>query len=532
MSGTWRSDLSAGLCVAGLLLPEAVAYAGLARLPASHGLMACLAGLAIYALVGRSRDAIVSPTSSSASMAAAAAIGMAGVPFVDALLALTLSAGGLLLLMAATRQGQLSAYVSRPVLRGVAFAVALTVVIRQLPDLLGLGAPPPGDALGVLHWVLGRMGSWHMPSLVVAALAGALVLLLRRWPQWPGLLLMMLAAIAMAHWVNLPTLGVQRIGDVPTPAFGLHLPQLSRDSWLRALELSVGVTVLVFTESWGSVRTLALRRGERLDADRELLALGLANVGSALVQGMPVGAGFSASVVNHSAGARSRLAGLFAFGGVLLFTLLALPALAWLPRPVLAVAVITALAHALSPRALLATWHFKRDRAAVVGAVAAVLLLGLLHGMLVAVALSIVVALRSFSRPQVLELAQLPGTRDFVARTEHADVQAVDGALILRAQAPLFFASAERAVSAVAERLDLSGATTLVLSLEESPDLDSTALECLLELDARLAASGRRLVLARVKERVRALLQQADPHGLGSGDRLFWSVADAADSLR
>lgn len=532
MRSAWRADLSAGLCVAGLLLPEAVAYAGLARLPASHGLMACLAGLALYALAGRSRDAIVSPTSSSASMAAAAALGMAGVPFADAMLALTLATGGLLLLMAATRQGQLSAYVSRPVLRGVAFAVALTVVIRQLPDLLGLGPAPPVDALGTLHWVLHQMPHWHGPSMAVAALAGALVLLLRRWPQWPGLLMVMLAAIALAHWVDLPTWGVQRIGEVPAPRMTLSLPELSRDAWLRAMELSVGVTVLVFAESWGSVRSLALRRGERLSADRELFALGLANVGSALAQGMPVGAGFSASIVNHSAGARSRLAGGVAFGGVLLFTLVALPALAWLPRPVLAVAVITALSHALSPGPLLATWRLRRDRAAVIGAVAAVLLLGLLHGMLVAVALSIVMALRSFSRPQVLELAQLPGTRDFVARVEHAEVEAVDNALILRVQAPLFFASAERAVSALAERLDLSGAQTLVLSLEESPDLDSTALECLMELDARLAASGRHLLLARVKERVRELLLHADPQGLGRGERLFWSVADAADSLR
>lgn len=522
----------AGLCVAGLLLPEAVAYAGLARLPASHGLMACVAGLALYALAGRSRDAIVSPTSSSASMAAAAAVGVAGVPFVDAMLALTLAAGGLLLLLSLTRQGQLSAYVSRPVLRGVAFAVALTVVIRQLPDLLGLGTPPPLDPLPLLGWVLRQAPAWHGSSLLVAGLAGALVLALRRWPQWPGLLLVMLAAISGAQAVDLPALGVQQVGAVPTPAFALHLPDLGREAWLRVLELSVGVVVLLFAESWGSVRSLALRRGERLDADRELLALGLANLGSGLLQGMPVGAGFSASVANHSAGASSRRAGLVALAGVLLFIVFALPALAWLPRPVLAVVVIAALGHALSLRPLRAIWQLRRDRAAVLGAVAAVLLLGLLHGMLVAVALSIVAALRGFSRPKLLELAQLPGTRDFVARGEHAEAQPVDGVLILRLQAPLFFASAERAVSEVGAWLEGSQARTLVLSLEESPDLDSTALECLLELDARLARDGRRLLLARVKERVRRLLEAADPDGLGRGDRLFWSVADAADGLR
>ncbi|MCE4535732.1 STAS domain-containing protein [Pelomonas sp. P7] len=526
-----RADLAAGLCVAGLLLPEAVAYAGLAGAPVSHGFAAVLVGLAAYALLGRSRDAIVAPTSSSASLAAAAAAGLAGIGHADALIALTLATGAVLLVLAAARQGQLSAFVSRPVLRGFAFALALTIVIRQLPDVLGLPPPPALDPLRLLGWVLARADDWQGLSLLVAGASGALIALLRRRPAWPASLIALAVAIAATRWLDLPARGLAVVGAVVPPSFSPHLPSLSRDAWLRVAELSVGLVVLLFAESWGSMRSLALRRGDALNADRELFALGAANLASGLLQGMPVGAGFSASAANHGAGAQSRRAGLVACLVVALAIAVALPALQWLPRPVLGVAVIAALWHALSPRPLAATWRLGRDRLLVVGAVVAVLALGLLHGMLAAVALSIVEALRRFSQPVLHELAALPGTRNFVNRIDHPEAEVVAGALILRPQEPLFFASAERVVAEAAARLSASGAGTLVLSLEESGDLDSTAFECLLELDLRLAGRGQRLLLARVKEPVRALLQASAPAGLGREERLFWSVADAAAAV-
>ncbi|NCT82133.1 MAG: SulP family inorganic anion transporter [Comamonadaceae bacterium] len=528
----WRADFGAGLCVAGLLLPEGVAYAGLARLPVSHGLLACVVGLAVYALLGRSRDAIVAPTSSSASLAAAAAAGLAGIGHAEALLALTLAAGAVLLLLAAARQGQLSAFVSRPVLRGFAFALALTIVIKQLPDVLGLHPPPELDPLRLLAWVLASAGSWHGPSLAVALASGAMIALLRRWPPWPAALIALVAAIGATWAFGLTALGVAVVGRVEMPTLALRLPQLDLDAWLNVGELAVGLVVLLFAESWGSMRSLALRRGDVLNANRELFALGAANIAAGLLQGMPVGAGFSASAANHGAGSGSRWAGVVACAFVALAIACALPALQWLPRPVLAVAVIAALWHALSPGPLLATWQLGRDRLLVVAAVIAVLALGLLHGMLASIALSIVEALRRFSQPVLHELGALPGTRNFVNRPEHPDAEPVPGALILRPQEPLFFASAERVMAEAAARLAASGAATLVLSLEESSDLDSTALECLLELDQRLSARGQRLLLARVKEPVRALLRLSAPQGLGREERQFWSVADAAAALR
>ncbi len=535
-------DLGAGLCVAGLLLPEAVAYAGLAHLPVVHALTSMMVGLGFYALFGGSRFAIVSPTSSTATLSAAAVLSMSGAPglasmaaaaYTQALLALVLLAGGMLMLLASARQGQLSAFVSRPVLRGFAFALAVTIVIKQLPDAMGFAMPPgaPADPLRVLLFALGHAASWHPASVAVAVAAGLAVVGLRRWPQVPASMVVIVLAIAAAHWLDLKSLGVQEVGEVARPGLRLALPDLALDEWLRIGELAVGLVVLIFAESWGSMRGLALAHGDSLDANRELMVLGACNVASALLQGLPVGAGFSASSANAAAGATSRWAGVVALGAIALALAVALPALHLLPRPVLAVAVISALWHALHPGPLLALWRMNRDRLLVVVAVLAVLAFGVLYGMLIAIGMSLLDALRRFSQPVVHELGELGTSRNFVVLDGHQGALAVPGLLILRPEEPLFFASAERVVAEVMTRVrgrdDLH---TVILSLEESADLDSTAVECLLELEQRLRACGKHLALSRVKEPVRELLSRWDPNGVGADQRLFWSVADAAQA--
>ena len=535
----WK-DLGAGLCVAGLLLPEAVAYAGLARLPVVDALTAMMVGLALYAAFGGSRFAIVAPTSSTATLSAAAVLSLSGTAatvnstaYAQALLALVLLAGGLLMLLAIARQGQLSAFVARPVLRGFAFALAITIVIKQLPDALGFTLPKGAgsDPLHVLMFAGSHAQVWHLPSMAVAVVAAASVAALKRWPKVPASMVVIVLAIAAAHLLDLKSLGIEEVGAVQRPTFRLGLPELPFKDWSRIGELAFGLVVLVFAESWGSMRSLALAHGDTLDANRELMVLGGCNVAAALLQGMPVGAGFSASSANAAAGATSRWAGVVALVVIALALAVALPALHLLPRPVLAVAVISALWHALNPRPLLDLWRMKRDRTLVAGAVLAVLAFGVLDGMLIAIALSVLDAMRRFSQPVVHELGELGTSRNFVVLDAHQGASAMPGLLILRPEEPLFFASAERVVADVMVRArSRDELHTVILSLEESSDLDSTALECLIELDQRLLAVGKRLVLTRVKDPVRELLGRCHPDGLGAADRWFWSVADAVQA--
>lgn len=538
----WR-DLIAGLCVAGLLLPEAVAYAGLARLPIVHALSAMLVGLAVYAVFGGSRFAIVSPTSSTATLSAAAAVSLSGVTalsdpaaYAQALVALVLMCGVALMLLAVVRQGQLSAYVSRPVLRGFAFALAITIVIKQLPDALGfaLSADAGADPLHLLFYAATHGAQWHVPTMVVALVAAALMATLRRWPQWPASMLVIVLAIAAAQLLDLGAMGVAEVGGFERPSFKLALPMLPLKEWLQIAELAIGLVVLVFAESWGSVRSLALANGDTVDANRELMVLGACNVGAALFQGMPVGAGFSASTANAAAGACSKWAGAFALAVIAAVLVFASSALHWLPRPVLAVVVIAALWHALNPRPLLEVWRMNRDQVLMLCAILAVLVFGVLHGMLAAIGLSLLAALRRFSLPVVHELGELGTSRNYVVLDAHSDASKVPGVLILRPEEPLFFANAERVVADVLVRLRTQTSGTIravILSLEESVDLDSTAVECLVELAQHLREAGIVLVLSRAKDAVRELLTRWDPQGIGDASRMHFSVADAVQSL-
>ncbi|MDE2628653.1 MAG: SulP family inorganic anion transporter [Burkholderiales bacterium] len=534
-------DVGAGLCVAGLLIPEAVAYAGLARLPVVHALTGLMVGLAVYALFGGSRFAIVSPTSSTAILSAAAVASAGAAAGVDrqaysqALFALVLLAGAVLMVLAAARQGQLSAFVSRPVLRGFAFALAITIAIKQLPDAMGFALPAgaPSDPLHLLLFAAGHVPAWHGLTIAVALLAALAIAGLRRWPQVPASMLVIVASIVAAHLLNLKALGVQEVGAVQRPSLQPGLPDLPLAEWLRLGELAFGLAVLVFAESWGSMRSLALVHGDTLDANRELMVTGACNVVSALLQGMPVGAGFSATSANASAGAVSRWAGVVALVVIVAALAFALPALHLLPRPVLAVAVVAALWHALNPRPLLAVWRMNRDRVLLVGAVAAVLGFGVLYGMLIAITLSLLATLRRFGQPVVHELGELDASRNFVVLDHHQGAAPAPGLLVLRPEEPLFFANAERVVADVIERTARrADVRTVVLSLEESADLDSTAVECLLELDHRLRERRVLLVLSRVKEPARELLRRCDPQRLGRDDRLYWSVADAVQAHR
>ncbi|BDT71819.1 putative sulfate transporter [Comamonadaceae bacterium OS-4] len=535
-------NLVAGLCIAGILLPEAVAYAGLAHMPVASALTGTLVGLALYGLFGGSRFAIVAPTSSTASLCAAAAIslvvpmGAAGgnLGYSQVLVAMVVASGVMLVLLAAMRQGQLSSFVSRPVLRGFAFALALTIVIKQLPDALGMELTPDGsrDPAHLLWFALTHIDTWHGPTMAVAAGASICMLLLKRWPHLPASLITMVLALVAAKTLPLQTWGVHEIGTFERPALQLALPDLSLDQWLRVFEVSFGLVMLVFAESWGSMRSAALQVGDRLNPNRELAVLGLCNLGSGLFQGMAVGAGFSATAANAGAGAQSRWAGivaLFAMGAALIW---ALPVLHYLPRPVLAVAVVFALWHALSPKPILALWAIQRDQLLIVAAVLAVIFLGVLDGLLAAIGLSLLATLQRFSQPVVHELGALGNTRNYVEIAVQQGAKAVPHILILRPEEPLFFGSAERVANEVLDRAKArTDLQAVVLSLEESADLDSTALECLLELDHSLRNTETQLVLARVKTTVRSLLARSDAQGLGSNDRMFWSVDDAVKSV-
>jgi SulP family sulfate permease len=522
------ADIVAGLSVAFILLPEAVAYAAIAHLTIQSAITAALVGLMCYAWLGESHFAIVAPTSSAAALLAAVVLSLHPVDGNAAAglgIALVILTGAGLLIFAKVGLGRLSAFVSRPVLHGFSFALAVTIIIKQLPIILGIKVHA-ADPFQIILELFNHAHEWAIWSSAIGCSALIILWILKRWPTAPGAFVVLVLGICLSNAVNLADFNVAIIGPVLIKPPGLSLPQLPLEKWLQLAELACGLLVIIVAESWGSIRSLALLHGNVVEPNRELFALGTANFVSGLLQGMPVGAGFSVSSANEEAGAQSKLAGVIAALVLLLMVVFGQSWIGLIPEPIVAAAVINALSHALNPKSLLYLWRMDRDQYLALAAIVAVLAFGVLHGMLIAVGLSLASAIRSFSQTLVRELAELGHSRDYVDRENHPNAQPHANLLILRPEEPLFFASVEGILAEVQLRLkSRSDVQILIMSLEQSANLDSTAAECLIELADDLKRQNKVLLLARVKDPIRQLLLKLAEEQFQN--KLFWSVDDA-----
>ena len=508
-SSTRTQDLLAGLSIAGLLLPEAVAYSSIAALPPQAGVIALFAGLLCYGLLGTSRFAIVSATSSSAAVLAAATASLAGDdPALRLSLAfgLVLVTGVFFLLAGLFKLGGVTSFIAKPVLRGFAFGLALTIILKQLAGVVGVHLSD-NNLIRFLPQLLEQWPSWNWPAALVAVVALGVLWLCARIPRLPGGLLVVVLGIVAGQYLNLEGHGVGLIGMIDLRLELGHFPVLPFADWLRLGELAFALVMILYAESYGSISSFALKHGDRVSSNRDLLALGAANLVSGLFHGMPAGAGYSATSANEAAGAGSRLAGIVAAFVVLVIVLTVLPYVALTPEPVLAAIVIYALGRGLSLQPLGRYFIWRRDRLLVICAVAAVLVLGVLDGLLLAVAISVVLMLRQMSSADIQVLGRLGDSHDFVDQQHHADASPVPGVLIVRPSEALFFANAERILGAALRLMRQTSVEVVVLSLEESPDLDGTSIEALAAFFAQVRAEGKRLVLARVRHGAREVLQ-------------------------
>ena len=526
-------DAVTGLSLAGLLLPEAVAYSGLANLPPQAGVIGLLAGLLVYALVGRSRYAIVSATSSSAAVLAAAtlALGADTVTQRVAFSSILVCATGIAFLLAGSaRLGAMSNLIARPVLRGFSFGLALVIVLKQWPHIVALHTHST-DFFGLLAELLRNTRSWEPMSIaagVVALLALFSCERIPHVPRVPGVLLVIVAGIAAAPW--LAARGVALTGPI---RLALEMPTFAlpaNGQWLPLVEFALALMFILYAESYSSIRSFALKHDESVRPNRDLIALGLANLVSGAFHGTPVGAGYSGTSANEAAGARSRAAGVYAAATVLMLVLLFLPWIERIPEPVLAAIVIHAVSKSLRLAVFRPYFRWQRDRLVTLTAVAAVLAFGMLDGLLAAIAFSLAMLLHSLSSPRLSVLGRM-GAHDFVSVTRFPEAACTPGVLVLRPEEPMFFANAEPLLALARQRvMQQSDVRLVIINLEESPDLDGTALESLGEFAAWLGSRRIALRAARLKEASRDALLRADFKQMAAAELDYSSVDDAASA--
>ena len=522
-----RRDIIAGISIAGLMLPESVAYSAIAGLEPTRAVIAGICGCLAYAAVGKSRFAIVAPTSSSAAILAATLASMPGTVAQNAANATlaVLLAGIFFLIASFLRLGNLTGFISRPVLRGFAFGLALTIIIHQLPVLFGISV----HADDLFHFAVrlfADLPQYNAYSAGIGAAAILLLVLLKRFPTLPGPLLILAGGIAFSIVFNLESHGVVLVGAIPMSLDLPVFPPLAFDTYSRMGQLTVPLALILFAESWGTIRGLAVKHGDEIEANRELGALGFANLLSAFGQGMPVGAGFSAGSANEAAGAQTRVAGVIAAIGLGLLVVFGGRYIALLPQAVPAAVVIAALLHSLDLRPFIRLWRIDRDNYIAALTALGILVFGVLDGMLVAMALSLGAMIAKLATPYIAQLGQLGNSRDYVDISRHEDANAVPHVAIWRPAVPLFYANADTVFRTISARTRSNPVIRVVIvSLEESFDLDSTALDLLLEFDASMKTSGLEARYARVHDHIRDLFVVAAADDVLR--RSFYSVDDA-----
>jgi high affinity sulfate transporter 1 len=525
-----RPDLVAGLTVWAVLVPESLAYATIAGVPPVVGLYAAVPALVLYGLVGSSRHLVVAPMSATAALSAGVVATMGSPDDVVALTTGLALATGLVALAAGfLRLGFLAAFISEPVLKGFIIGLALTIMVGQLPDLLGV-ENGSGNFFEKLWHVLTELPEVDPLTVTVGALSlGALLLLRRFVPALPASLLVALAGIAAAWALGLDDRGLEVVGHIDAGLPSLGLPDLSGGQFTDLLGAAVGVMLVGFAEGLGAAKTYAAKAGYDVDADRELLGLGVSNLGAGLASGMVVNGSLSKTAVNGAAGAKSQVSSMTA-AALALLTLLFLTGLfERLPEATLAAIVIAAVIELVDIASLRHLWrvgtgaiarnHRITARADFVKALAAllgVLVFDTLPGLVIGIGVSLVLLIARTSRPHIAALTPVgdaPG-RPWVDAARNPDYPTVPGVLVVRVEAPLIFANADHVRARIRELAAATpGLRVVVLDCHAVPSLAVTAASMHVQLREDVQHLGGELVLAENIGQVRDVLAAAEPAG-------------------
>jgi sulfate permease, SulP family len=532
-----RGDLIAGVAVTALIVPKNLGYAGIAGVPLQNGLYAAAAGALIYPLFATSRQISTGPSSSLAAVAGGAVLvaGVDGPQAAQLVAAITLVTGALFLLMALLRLGWVARFLSKAVITGFLAGAAIDVVIGELPKLTGTSGDGDNSWQEASSW-LGSLAETHGTTLLVGLASLAVVLGLRVVaPKVPGALVLVVGGLLASSLLALGDHGVALVGDVPS---GLPSPMLPDRAVFteHAATIAIAAVALLligFSQTAGDARAFAARHRYRIDVNQESIAQGMANAGAGLFQGMPVSTSLSASSLNESSGARTPMASL-ATGALVILTLLVLaPLFSDLPKAVLAALIIDAVVFGMIDVAELrrlrrvARIDFWIATAAIVGVLSA----GVLAGVVIGVALSLLWLIYVATTPRIPLLTREPGTGVFRNAEAGSSDETFDGIIILRLDFGLSFATAEALEERIRGLLDSDDqARAVVLDFAGVDFIDSQGSEKLDELRKLTDASDATLRLARLKPHVRATLVADGVLDVLGSDHVHGNIIEAVEA--
>lgn len=531
-----RGDLVAGVTVAAYLVPQVMAYAEVAGMPAVAGLWAAIAALLVYAVLGSSPQLSVGPESTTALMTAVAlgTLGLTGAGEYAATAAmLAVLVGSICILGWALSLGFVAEALSRPVLDGYLCGIAVLMVVSQLDNLTRLDIPE-GSVLEQGGFVMGHVPDVHVPTAVMAVLLLCL-LFLGSWkvPRLPVPLVAVVLAAGAVVVLGLESRGVAVVGSFNSALPSVELPRPGLDDVALLLPAALSVALVGFTDNVLTARAFATRRGDTIDNNQELLALGVANLAAGATQGFPVSSSGSRTAIGVAAGSQTQLHSVIALLAVVLAAALAGPALAVVPAAALGALVVYAASRLVDVADLRRLARFRRTELWLCLATAtAVVLLGPLTGVLVAVGLSVLDLLHRVARPHDGVLAFVPGVAGMHDVDDYPTAQPVTGLVVYRYDSPLFFANAQDFLRRALRAVDTSATPVewFLLNAEANVSVDVTALDALVDLDRELKRRGVILALARVKHELRDDLVRGGFVALIGPERVFMTLPTAVQA--
>jgi len=521
----------AGLTAAAVVIPKAMAYAAIAGLPVEAGLYTAFVPMAVYALLGTSRPLSVSTTSTIAILTAGAlalvAPNASPAELVTAASTLALLTGAMLVVASVLKLGFIAQFISEPVLTGFKAGLGLVIVADQIPKLLGLHFDKAGFVRNLVS-IVEQLPETSLPTMGLAlATLGLVVGAEHFFPRVPAPLLAVVGGIAAFGLLGLEATGIETVGKIPPglPAFTPPDLSLVGHLWPGAL----GIALMSFTETVATGRAFARRGEPHPEANRELLALGLANLAGGLFRVMPAGGGASQTAVNRRAGAKSQAAALVTVAMVAATLLVLAPVIRLMPQATLAAVVVATTVGLISPAEFRAirrvrTAEFRWAVVALVG----VVLLGSLNGILVAVVVSLLALLYQANRPPVYTLGRKPGTNLFrPLSAEHAGDETFPGLLIVRTEGRIYFANAQRVGDGMWPLIHATQPRVLLLDCSAVPDIEYTALRMLTDAEETLREHGTTLWLAGLNPEVLRLIEQAPLGKVLGRERIFPTLEEA-----
>ncbi|MFW4663699.1 SulP family inorganic anion transporter [Pseudomonas aeruginosa] len=533
----FRPDVQAGLSVAAIQIPTAIAYAQIAGFPPQVGLYACILPMLIYALIGSSRQLMVGPDAATAAMVAAAITPLAaGDPqrLVDLSMIVAIMVGLFSIVAGLARAGFIASFLSRPILVGYLNGIGLSLLVGQLGKLFGYEAATSGFVAGILA-LLENLLHIHWPTLILGSLSLLLMVLLpRRFPQLPGALCGVLLASLAAALLGLDRYGVELLGEVPAGLPQLSWPQTSLEELKSLLRDATGITVVSFCSAMLTARSFAARHGYSINANHEFVALSLANIGAGVSQGFAISGADSRTAVNDMVGGKTQLVGVVAALVIAATLLLLNKPLGWVPMPALGAVLLLAGWGLIDVQALKGFWKLSRfEFSLCLLTTVGVLSVGVLPGIFVAVSIAVLRLLYYTYRPSDAVLGWMHGIDGQVELAKYPQATTLPGLVIYRFDAPLLFFNADYFKQRVLAVVDGSERPNAVLlNAEAMTNLDISGLATLHEVQQILKAQGVHLSLARVTGQTLDLLQRSSMLGEIKPPLVFSSVRSGVSAYR